>query len=357
MPRYVSLPICGILVGILSFSSAFAQQSKYEILHEQITKNKSIDTKLVRTLPEPETAEEYWIRSYTRNELKLALSDLRKAVELTADSPSRYLRTWLNLVLLEDPTSERFSYLRGVLGKQNRDLKPQVWLKAGKYAGASGHLELASKWAKQALEDKSLRSEARLDLAEYALRTNRYQDARRYLDRYLLSRDGVTEARYWILRGRYFRKTGADSEAYVAYSHLVRNYPNSLVLNRAEANLEKIPLPEAFRPGSTNSSESRIMPVNEANESDPERDKRLLPSGSWVLQLGSFRNRERALRYKRKLNSRLDDTLTVRSVRLDGVRYHRVQIVGFRTKSRARKRRNQLERNGIDSFIMEGSQQ
>lgn len=355
MRQLSGLVVCLVLLLVSSMPSP-ALQSEYQSLRNQIRTNQPLDTGLVNNLPSPASAEGYWLRSFTRTVHSKALSDVREAIDRANGPISRYLRTWLDLVLLDDPAGERLRFLRDLLKDNDGRMKPGLWLQAGKYAGSLERYRLAERWARRALEGDTVRHEARLDLAEYALARGKLGRAEQYLEDYLLNRPGRTDPRYWLLRGRYFQEQKADSEAYVAYSHLVRNYPGSLVLERAESKLHQLPLPSAFRPETSGQSYGRGSATAGSDRSNPNRSFSE-SAGRWVIQLGSFRNRSRARRYKRRMDSRLEGVLMIQSTVLDGVRYYRVQLGGFETKQQAQRRQRQLERDGINSFIMEGSHQ
>lgn len=354
-----SFLIVGSLASLLFVTTpAFGLQSEYRALRNQLNQNEPLDTGVIKDLPNPSTAEEYWLRSFGRTNLSRALQDVKVAIRQTDDNPSRYVKTWLDLALLDDPTLERLKYLRGVVRQHAESIRPAIWLRAGKYAGSLEKYDIAGRWTRRALEAPEYRSEARLDLAEYELSSDNPERAERYLDRYLMNRTGRTRARYWMLRGRLFRGTNSDSEAYVAYSHLVRNYPETPLLERAEAELRDLPLPDAFKPktGEVETSQS-FETMNSKSSTQDVRSGEDGTVGGWLIQLASFQQRSRAKRYRRRMESTVSGNLMINSVRIDGSLYYRVQLTGFATKREARRRQQQLERDGIDSFILDGSHQ
>ncbi|MFB6346353.1 MAG: SPOR domain-containing protein [bacterium] len=356
--RSVFLTLFGcILFGFVSALPSTGLAPEYRDLKTQIQDGQALDTGLVENLPEPSEAEEYWLRSFTRVKLPEALADVEMALRESPRNPSDYLLTWLNLALLDDPSKNRLRTLREFLSESRSEVTDKVWLRAGKYAGALGKFGVARTWTRRILDNPEVRYEALLDLSQYCLKASDMTQADKYLQRYLLERPERTKARYWTLRGKYFRKTNSDSEAYLAYSHLVRNYPGDLQLYEAEEKLRQLSLPGAFKPN----NENRVTTVTSNSRTFGQTDRGSIgsdtPQGDWAIQVGSFQSRERAERYKRRLEARHQGEFVIRSTQLEGVMYHRVKIAGFETEEDARRRKEQLEQSGIDSFITEGSHQ
>jgi tetratricopeptide (TPR) repeat protein len=231
------------------------------------------------------------------------------------------------------------------------DRSGDVWLLAGKYSAFLERYELAVEWAQKAVKHDNKRYQALLDLAEYQVLREQYTAASETLDRYLLGRSGSTAARSWTIRGRLLRQTESDSEAYLSYSHIIRNYPNSLELAEAENAIDELPLPSAFKP--TGNGQASFSSTDRNNPSSRSVSKET-GDGDWIVQLGSFLSIERAKEFKRNLQQNLGWPITISAATVDGRRYHRVQITGLASEQKATEVKRQLQQRGHDAFILEG---
>lgn len=332
-----------------------ALSESYRKLEKQLDADRSVDTELLETLPDPTGPNEYYLRSRTRDRVGGALEDLDRALEGGESVDGEVLVAWLELSLLDEPSRQRFDRLMESLNRPANEFSGTVWLLGAKYAAYLGEYESARDWARRAFENDATRREALLDLAEYALEGDRLEESRRYLDRYLLEYERGDRSRHWNTLGRLLTRVESDSEAYLAFSHVVRNYPNSLELDEAERRLSELSLPEPFRPGRNDRSRSVSNGETEgANGTEREITQAESEEDGWKIQLGSFRDRERARSFKRRMESRLGESLTISRARVDGTRYYRVQISSFDTKFEARQQKDKLAELGIDAFILDG---
>lgn len=342
-----------VLVFLLSLPSALPAADKYQKLKNQLQSTDSVDSSLVEALPQPATAEEYRLRAKVRDQFSAALKDLDRALTMTDDAPDTLLRDWIELALLDNPSSDRLNQLKQVLGGAAPDHNGTVWLLAGKYAAYHENYELALRWTERARTSSKIRSEALLDQALYQIELGRTKKANTILERFLLEHPDSFRPRYWNLRGRLSRETGNDSEAYIAHNQVVRNYPDSLEITKAEEELADLPLPEVFQPNGNRSDSSNRSESARDQVKDPNPERSPEPGG-WKVQLGSFQDRSRARSFRRRMESRLDESLAIRSARVDGKRYFRVQILGFDSKYEASQQKDKLEGLGIDAFILDG---
>lgn len=350
-PASSFLIVIFLLLVIPFFPSPLIAADEYKQLREQLNSSQPLDTQLVETLPEPSNAEEYQLRAKVRDRISEALADLDRALELTGEASDSLVRDWIELALLAEPSPDRLDRLAEKLDASPSRYGGEIWLLSGKYAAYHNNFDRALRWTNRAMSSSSIRSEALLDRAYYQLKNRGTNPARRSLDRFLLEDSGSFRPRYWNLRGRVSAKAGSDSEAYIAHNQVVRNYPDSLEISEAELRLADLPLPEAFKPGSDGSlstkdpAGSTVETEEEATDSSPE-------PGDWKIQLGSFQDRARAESFQRRMESRLDQDLTITPAKIDGQRYFRVQIIGFTTRQEATHRSEELGSRGIDSFLL-----
>jgi tetratricopeptide (TPR) repeat protein len=342
-----------ILVFFLPFPSALPAADEYQQLKNQLQSTDSVDSSLVEALPQPSTPEEYRLRAKVRDQFSAALEDLDRALSMADDASDTLLRDLIELTLLDDPSPDRLNQLKQVLGGDAGDHNGTVWLLAGKYAAYHDNYELALRWTERARSSSSIRSEALLDQALYQIELGRPKKASTILERFLLEHPDSFRPRYWNLRGRLSRETGNDSEAYIAHNQVVRNYPDSLEITKAEEELADLPLPDVFQPNGNRSASSNSSESSRDRMEDPNTERSPEP-GDWQVQLGSFQDRSRARSFKRRMESRLDESLAIRSARVHGKRYFRVQILGFDSKYEASRQKDKLERLGIDAFILDG---
>lgn len=344
-----------IFLGFFFFGacdSAYGLSEAYQQLQEELKKNETVDSSVVRSLPEPTTPGEYHLRSRVRKTIEPALRDLRRALEMDTSIDESLFVDWMNLSLLADPSEKRFRRLKSFLNRKEGDLAPRVWLLAGKYAGYMNRYSRAIRWTRNALGEEETRATALLDLSNYSLKRQEWEQAHRFLERYLLETEEKTKPRFWLLMGQYFQGTGSDSRAYLTYNHVIRNYPSSLELAEAKRRIDDLPEPEVPR------SETDLLSKFVRSESDYSgtRDE---PSGrgDWKVQVGSFRSRKRALSYRRRMNKRLSPSrpLAINQAMIKGTKYFRVQLTGFKKKDEARRRKETLERRGVDAFVLNGS--
>lgn len=347
-------PLAVVLVLVLSLllpAPVQALSEPYQKLKEQLEAGAEVDSGLVESLPEPSGPTEYYLRSRTRDRTEEALRDLDRALRKGPSTNEKIVVSWLELALLEEPSRRRLNRLKELMNRSSGDFSGTVWLLGAKYAGYLGEYERAHEWGQPALKDRSTRREALLDLAEYALKRERLDRSRDYLDRYFLEYPEVDRSRHWNTRGRLLTELGSDSEAYLAFSHVVRNYPNSLELDEAERRLSELSLPEPFRP-----DQGSPRPRTETDKREGTKEDSAQPGsqGGWKIQLGSFRDRDRAKVFKDRMESRLEKSLVITRARVDGTRYYRVQIPSFGSKYEAEQQKDKLHELGIDAFILDG---
>ncbi len=338
--------VLNIFVWTLLPVPVFGMDESYEKLQDRLRNNASVDTVLIRSLPEPNTAHEYHLRSKTRKKVDTALSDLDAAVESSSPPPEDLLIDWLNLSLLTKPSTDRLQRLQSLMKSTSPDERSgKVWRLAGKYAAFHDRYPLAARWTRHATLDESTKQKALLDLAKYRLEMDDYKTARTVLDRYLLLHSETTPARVWRLKGRLLQNTGSDSRAYLAYNHVIRNYPNSLELEKAKNAVDSLSLPAGLEPAKPDGRPSR----EDTSETKAVRGSR---EENWKIQLGSFLSLERAKAFKERLGRRLDRSLAINEAIVDGRQYHRVQVVGFESKGTATEVKRDLRQRGYENAFV-----
>jgi len=330
-----------------------AIQPEYRDLAGMLREGRVPDTSVLATLPRPRTAREFWLRSRVRSEYAAARKDLREAVERSGepDARARYLEEWIQLCLLAEDAGrsngaafleEHLDWLRDRGGIAGR-----LWLRAARLARSLDEASLAEPWFERAVEegDSPVRQSARLNLAELALDTDHLERARRLLDDYFLEASRGTPPEYWLLRGRLFERTGADSEAYVAYSHIVHEYPRSMLMTLAERRLNDLPVPRAPAEGASRADDADSRAVRE--------DTPPAASASYRIQVGSFRRRHHAADLKRRVAAVLKRRVMIQRVHVRGRTYYRVQVAGFASREEALRGLSSLEREGFDGFVIQ----
>jgi tetratricopeptide (TPR) repeat protein len=341
--------LLSIVISLICPAPMTADQ--YDQLEEQLKSPQPIDTQLLESLPDPSSPGQYHLRAKARERFSDALDDLDRAVTLSDAASDTLVRDWIQLALLAEPSSDRLDRLKSRLKKSPSEYGEEIWLMSGKYAAYHDDYSRAIRWTNRAVESPATRSEALLDRAYYQLEKGRIGPARDTLHRFLLEDSNSFRPRYWNLRGQVSGEAGNNSEAYVAHNQVVRNYPDSLEIAEAERRLADLPLPDPFRLSKNSSVPMSVAKVS-GGESEEKTTDTSPDRGDWKIQLGSFQERERAQSFKRRMESRLDQNMRITPASVDGRRYFRVQITGFPSRDEASRRSNELESQGIDSFVM-----
>lgn len=341
---------CCLIVSFLILfnpSPSYALQDGYEKLKSKLNEHAPTDQDLINSLPEPETAEEFYLLSQTRDRVPDALSDLKESIERSDSSNDTALRSWINLALLTEPESDRLEFLRSKIEDAAGNLSYRIWLLAGKYAAYADRFDLASRWAKKCL-DTPARASALLDLAEYAIKRGDDEKSRDYLDRHLIEYPNHDRSRHWTLAGQRANSAQSDSEAYIAYSHVIKNYPESLELKESERKLANLPLPEPLRPG--HRKKDVATTATGVGESDTSSQ---VSHGDWKVQLGSFTSRDRAEKFVERMNKKVTGDIGISQATVDGREYFRVQIRGFKSKFEAQQKKDKLVKKKVEAFILD----
>lgn len=348
--------LCGLLLVSLLCAVLVVpplDASTYGELEDRLESGKSVPGSFLDQLPPASTARQFWLRSRARTSRSAALKDLRQAVR-RSESPEwrrTYFLDWLEIALLEPGDAPDLAFVNDTLrGTDATGDDGRLWLLAGRLAHRQDRLEWAQNWFESAARDESVRGRAWLSLARVHLERKNPDRARHYLERFLVHYPSSSRPEYWLLRGRMYEQVGSDSEAYVAYSHVVNQYPESPLLARAEQRLEGLSLPGALYPRSGGSSPKSSEPEGTESASSPPAEDR------YRIQIGSFLERERASAYRDRMRGRFDRALAIQPARIEGRRYYRVQVTGFAGKADAERRLEELKDRGMDGFVVRGEQ-
>lgn len=340
------LGLIALMMLVISAAPSPGLQPEYRQLEEAFQERDLPDSSALVTLPRPHTAREFWLRSRIQPDFSGAREDLREAIELSGDPVvrGRFLEEWIQLSLLSDEVagSRDLAFLEDQLKRLQGDGHSlgRLWLLGARFARAEEDRGRARAWLERAVEgsDTEARQSARLNLAELALRAGNLARTRAVLDDYFLEASDGTAPEYWLLRGRLFEREGADSEAYVAYSHILNEYPRSMVLRAAERRINGLPVPDAVTGSGTEASDT----TGASDATSPYR-----------VQVGSFRNRSEAVDLRDRIAEVLDHRTVIRRARVEGRTYHRVQILGFSSRDEASRTLERVEEHGFDGFVIQ----
>lgn len=343
-----------VLVTVVGAAPSAGLQPEYEDLEKAFEEGDLPDSSALVTLPTPRTAREYWLRSRVQPDFPRARRDLREAIELSGDPAvrERFLEEWIELSLLADDVAaaddlaflaDQFDQLR-----QEGRSPDRLWLLGARFARAEDNRERAQNWLERAAEasDSGVRQTARLNLAELVLQAGELERARELLDDYFLGASNGTAPEYWLLRGRLFEREGADSEAYVAYSHVVNEYPRSMVLTEAERRMNALPVPAAVIGGDS-------PPGGEPAGTAPFDTGSADVSTPFRIQVGSFARRALAVDLRNRVAGALDRRVVVTRARVENRTYHRVQVLGFSSRAEAEQALGGIEEHGFEGFVIQ----
>jgi hypothetical protein len=343
-------PLSALFLFILAVSPLQAELSPaYRNLKETLKQGKTPDTTVVGDLPPPATPREHWLRSRVERDIDTVLERLRDAVNGTDRASRRrnYFKHWMEIALLLSPDRVSRSFFQDVMTSIEREGSgdPALWFRAGQLAR---HVEMNQ----QALTyfqsiPKTSRYYARglILMASIHLDADRLSEASQSLERYFVSPVRTDRTRYWLVQGRYFQRRGADSEAYIAYSHVINHYSRSLDRREAERRIAELPLPPALYPGAeTREAEPPIRSDGSQEETEV--------TGGLTIQAGSFLKKQLARDHRRALERLTDFKIVLRESELDGRVYHRVRIVGIPSRDRANEVISNLESSGYDAFVV-----
>lgn len=337
----------GLLVVFLTVypPSGVRAQEPYQKLERVLAKNKLPDTTLIQSLPEPQTARQFWLKSRVETSPSRVKSLLKKAVVNTPDQQhwERYMKDWISVALLDDTSPQDITFLRSQLDDRvgRSSSHGTLWLKAARLARYLQHPGTARTYYKQAMADPDRAPPALLGLAELAMQEDDHDQAHEYLEEYLLEYPEEPRPEYWMLKGRLFEETGSDSEARVAYRHIVEQYPESLARDAADRRLEKLDRRRASIPDS-DSSPSRQTSTNTSTS---------VNAPAYAIQIGSFRERQRAERLRTRVRSRLSRSVVIEPAVVQGSQYFRVILPGFSSSDDARGFLQRLKGMGFRGFL------
>jgi tetratricopeptide (TPR) repeat protein len=337
-PFFKSITLIGAIV-LLFFFPLVLHAASYQQLEEMLAKSRTPEPEFIEDLPEPSTAHQFYLYSRVATDFSRAQAALISAVEKSSGGQkNKYLIDWVRIVSLGEPGSKQLNVLKRNMPPAV-EVEPRLWLEAGNLAEQVGNFEQAEEWYKNALESQKTKPRALLGLIRVALVQKSYSGARDLLEEYILQSGEETRPEYWLLKGKYFQEIGSDSEAYVAYSHIIRHYPDSLVLAEAEEKIAALPLPE------------KLLPSQRQNPPEPSGRPATTSGGPYWVQVGSFTRRSQAESLASRVKRQFKYEPVIKKARVSGRIYYRVRIGGFPTKTKASEILKIVKEKGLDGFI------
>ncbi len=335
--RYAASLLISLLIVLASLFVSSPVVGSYLQLEEKLEESEIPSAEFVDQLPEPQTARQYWLLSQVTEELSLALERVEKAVEKAEDDWIAYFDDWLQMNLLGFQGDNEF-FVDHLVKLLESEKKPDtaVFLRAGRVAEEQQLYSHARELYEEAYR-MSDNYQLKLKLARVLLQLGKLEQADRLLEDYFLS--GVEEQRpdYWLIRGEFYELSGADTDAYLAYSHLVDNYPEALLVVEAEKRIERLGDME----GLDRLSDRRVA-----------RQKSLLEKPHYRVQVGAFRRRSEAETKKQNLLPGPEEMVLITEAEVNGQLFYRVQVVTGAERSTAQNYLKKLSERGLDGFIV-----
>ncbi|MGM0380925.1 MAG: SPOR domain-containing protein [bacterium] len=341
--------VCTAAMLALTPADAFT----YSGLENYLKNDRLPGQKKMDDLPEPTEAHHYFLLSRVESDLDRALDYLESALAGAGEKRGKYLLHWVRLVNLKGPEKSELDFLENQLQKieeKEEQTSGRLWLTAGILAREINASDRAQKWLETAREFSETEAEAILELAEMKLDGDELARAKKLLEDYFVNFENGNRPRFWLLKGRLFEKQGADSEAYVTYSHVIQNYPESMLLPVAEEQIEDLRLPEELVAG----VKEKNVSAQQLIDSPPQkREKKTAkePEPYWV-QIGSFQDESRAKNLRLRAEKQFTTGAEVVEATVEGSTYYRVQVGGFSTKSEAQKMKAKLQSKGMEGWVI-----
>lgn len=343
-----SIPFLSCIFLLLTVPLNATMNSSYRDLQSTLERGDMPDSTAVKQLPRPRTPSEKWLRSRVTTRIDRSLDLIEEAIRETesGDSRVRYLKEWIRISLLRASDAVSIQFVSDTLSelRPGGPLDDELRYLAGQLARHTGNDRRALRHFKRIKSGSEYHDRSLLARASIKLNQQQFDQAGQLLDRYFLSPATEKRPYYWVLRGRVFEESGADSEAYIAYSHVINHYTRSLNRRTAEQRISDLPLPEALYPGQDSSrspsSQKRVSSSQDQTEAE------------FTIQVGSFRDRVHARRLRQSLQPRVEHRIVIHQSRVDGRQYHRVKITGISSKSEANDLLEKLKSAGHDGFIV-----
>ncbi|MFB6355533.1 MAG: SPOR domain-containing protein [bacterium] len=295
-------------------------------------------------------AKQLWEQSRSDTRIERALSLGIKAVRTTSSphTKARYLSRLIpELMLISDNRRKYFRFLNQQLSKLSSDLlDSSTWLEAARVARHFEHDEKMVEYARQSLRMDPPALEAELLLAAHYLSEGKTSQSRNHLEQYLLKNKSTTDPFYWILRGKLYETSDADSEAYVVYSHLINHYPRSYWLKTAENRIQSLALPKPLYPNYDDSQRIRPLPAEKKTPS-PGSSK----TGDYRIQVGAFTTRNRAESLKERLMNEISQEVVIIDTVINSKTYYRVRIRGL-TEDESQSVLNAIKQKGYGGYVI-----
>lgn len=341
-----------IVLASILFSLPIQAQEDYSTIEKQLNAGDQLDTRVLKDLPQPNTAWEFSIRARLQSDWADARDDWRKAVNRSKSDPdwTNNFLGWLKLSLLKEGKTDDIRWMRKTLSKraQSKSIPDEIWYYSGQVEQLHGHnnraLELFEKISEQS--DRFLQT--LLLRVKYELNQNNTEKARELLDRVFQQPRKQERPRYWLLKGQYFEKINSDSEAYIAYSHLINYYPDSYNRSEAELRIADLSLPRALYP---NSAQKRASPNPNKQKDRVEGPNPEQKGGEFQVQAGSFRERSRARTVRQNLQASLRYPVKITEAIVNGTMFYRVRVYNIPSRKRASGVIHDIRSLGYDGYV------
>lgn len=271
---------------------------------------------LARVVEVPERSIDFYQQAIKRSE------DPEQILEAT--------RELLDLLLLVDQVQGLdTSVFEQVVDQQSDRLLGRDWLKLGWIWRGQDNIDRARNAFEQARAVYETSSRATLALASLALEQERLEESDELLEAYV--RDEPSNPPYWYLKGRLHELRGQEKEARRAYRQAIEQNQAKLTKPLLSQRLDRLTAADDSN-GDTTSEE------NETGSLEPTVHR---------IQVGSFGSRDSARSLKERVSNNYEWPVVIEQATLDGTKYYRVQVTGFRSREEAEDFMSEYEGNGF----------
>ncbi len=345
--------VFAILLFLLSLVGS-PLEAGYEDLETKLEAGERVDKDFLSNLSSPSTPRQYWLYARATTSVDESLEMLRQAVEEAPELAReiKYFSDWLEVALISSRGDKAFlqNKLEQFFNEPQR-AGGEFWLEAGRLSEQLQYLEGADKSYQVALEVDPELVEAQLYRARVKLQQGELAEARELLRNYFLEPGNGVKSLYWILQGRAFEQQGADTEAYVAYSHVVNHYPESMLLSQAEERMREIPLPEEFYAEDISPDQIEKMTGAGAEDGmeigDPADEE-----PAFRVQVGAFQKREAAENLAADVSDQTEVDVFIYEAEVEGTLYYRVQVGAKEARTEVEGLKAELAELGYEGFVV-----
>ncbi|GEM_PF-5115193 len=352
LPKLIWTSIIFALILLLVCSPA---EAGYEALEEKLEAGERVGEEVLDELPAPTTSRRYWLYGRAVPDVNKTLEMLEQAVESTSAQAEevKYFSSWVEVALISGRGEKEF--FRRKLDKfldSPGEAGVDFWLETGRLAEQFQYWEGADRAYQAALEVEPEFVESLLYRARVKLHQGEDDRAEKHLREYFLEPGNGVESLYWILKGRLFEQRGADTEAYVAYSHVVNHYPESMLLSQAEEKIRKIPLPSEFYIEDISADQIESLAAPDAKDDMGKPPDPVDEEPAFRIQIGAFQKREQAENFAADVSNQVEVDVYIHEAEVDGTLYYRVQVGAMDNRDDAEALQSELGELGYEGFVV-----